>query len=136
MKLHIDHMAFQAVRGFLNGFAQRGVRVDVAGDLARRQLGEPGQRQLRQKFSHVRADHVSAEHLAVFFVADQFDEAGGVAQPLRLAVRREREFCDVDVEAALARSPREGCSRCRSWSSLEALSSATRRASSTPSARA
>src|SRR5215475_11019492 len=44
-----------------------------------------------------------AEHLAVFFVADQFDEAGGVAQPLRLAVRREREFCDVDVEAALAR---------------------------------
>src|SRR5262249_39944827 len=79
------------------------MRVDVARDLARRQLGEPGQRQFRQQFSHVRADHVGAEHLTVFFVADQFDEACRVAQSLRFAVRREWELGDVDVVASLAR---------------------------------
>src|SRR5215813_1388551 len=96
-------MPFQPVRGFFNGLAQRRVRMDVAGDLARRQLGEPGQRQLRQKFSHVRADHLGAEHLTVFFVADQFDEACRVAQSLSFAVRREWELGDVDVMASLAR---------------------------------
>ena len=93
-QLKIDHVAGEAVEALLQRLGQRRVGVDVAGQLVGGEVPLLRQRQLGQQLGDVGADQVSAEQLAVLLVGDQLDEAGRVAEAVRLAVGGERELRD------------------------------------------
>ena len=71
--------------------------MDVAGDIFCCEFSRTRQRQLRQKFNDIMADHVGAEDLAIFFVANHFDKAAGSADPPSFCIRLEGKLGDLDV---------------------------------------
>src|SRR5690242_679885 len=58
---------------------------------------------LGKDFGCQRADDVDAQHLSVFFLADDFDEAAVAAQDGRFAVAHEGEFPDLHGVSGFAR---------------------------------
>ena len=66
-------------------------------------FGFHGGHRFGDQFEGFRADDVDAQDLAVFLVGDHLHEAFVAAQDAGLAVRRERKFADLHLEALRAR---------------------------------
>src|SRR5262249_24371909 len=86
---------------FHHSLRQRRVSMHYKPKLFRRGLQPHRHAGFGQQVGGVRADDVDAEHLVVFGVSDDFDEAFSFAQDHRLAQGREREFADLDLIASL-----------------------------------
>src|SRR5262249_44694643 len=82
-------------------FRQSRMRMHYMTKFFRRGLQPHRHAGFGQQVCSVWADDMDAEHLVVFGVGDDFDEAFSLAQDHRLAQSREREFADLDLVASL-----------------------------------
>ena len=84
----------RGVRRFADRLRHRRMRVDGADQLLDRALEAQRQRRLGDQLGRARPDHVHAEHLVVFLVGDDLDEAFGLAGHPGAAEDAERERAD------------------------------------------
>src|SRR5262245_52566299 len=99
--LDVQGHAVDSQGGFANRFAHGWVGVNVATDLPRVALEEPGQCRLGDQLSRLRAHDVGAEDLARPGVGNQLGEALRLPMNDSPAVGQERELADFDLVAAL-----------------------------------
>jgi len=99
----MDRVALAGVGGFMNGLAQRGVRVDRRDDFLVGGLHGDGEAELGDHLGGVGSDDVGTEDFAMLLADEEFDESIALADGLGLAAGHEREFADLEFEAFFLR---------------------------------
>ena len=99
----MDRVALAGVGGFMDGLAQRGVRVDRRDDFLVGGLHGDGEAKFGDHLGGVGSDDVGAEDFAVLLTDEELHESIALADGLGLAAGHEREFADLEFEAFFLR---------------------------------
>ena len=95
----MDGVAAGLLGGFVDGFAERGMRVDRGDEFFVGGFHLDGESELGDHFGGVGAKNVRAEDFAVGFAEEDFDKAFAFADGKRFAAGHEGEFSDFELEA-------------------------------------